>query len=249
MLQKLLLLQKNPELFNDAEIQGGLTALDTEIMNLRELDTAKSRMQASQLETIQSGIMDSSGYSRNGNPIDEVASIVGNAAGVASDIIGTVVTAIESVGATKNITETLVRGMSGTQDVGKVVDNVQKYVELGSKISGSVASVSGLVGSMVGAGASSDPTGGAGGAAAAIQGVFTIASLVQAGFETANAVIDLTQEAVKIVGSYTEIFGLSLAAGGPLAGNVRFLLDQQTNQLLTYSAENPMDKRTPQCSV
>ena len=242
---KALAMAENPRNYSDADLQGGLTTLDTEIARLREQDTAGSRSQASQLESIQSGIMEDSGYTRNANPIDEISGMISNAAGVASDIIGTVVTAIETVGATKNITETLVRGVSGTEDVGKLIDNGQKYLELGSKVAGSVASVASLVGSVVGAGASADPSGGAGGAAAAIQGVATIASLVQAGFETANAVIDLTQEAVKIAGGYVGDFlgYLVGGSGGQLTGNVRFLLDQKTNQLLSYTAENSADKR------
>ena len=238
-------LRDNPRAYSEGDTGSILSSLDSLIETRKTADTPKSRYEASALQSLQSSIMDSSGFSREANPIDTISGIASNAAGVASDIIGTVVTSLESVGATKNITETLNRGMQGTKDVGKVVDNVQKYLELGAKISGSVASVSGLIGSMVGAGASGDPTGGAGGAAAAIQGVSTIASLVQAGFETTNAVIDLTQEAVKIAGSYMGDFMGHLVggAGGPLAGNVRFLLDQQTNQLLTYTAENSMDKR------
>lgn len=238
-------LRDNPRAYSESDTGGILSSLDTLIETRKAEDTPKSRYEASSLESLQSSIMDSSGFSREANPIDTVSGIASNAAGVASDIIGTVVTAIETVGATKNITETLVRGASGTKQIGELIDSGQKYLELGAKVSGSVASVASLVGSMVGAGASADPSGGAGGAAAAIQGVATIASLVQAGFETANAVVDLTQEAVKIAGSYMGDFMGYLVggAGGPLAGNVRFLLDQQTNQLLTYTAENAADKR------
>jgi hypothetical protein len=62
----------------------------------------------------------------------------------------------------------------------------------------------------------------------------------------ANAVIDLAQEAYRIVGSYVGDFlgYLVGGSGGQLEGNVKFLLDKQTNQLLTYGADNPQDKRT-----
>ena len=236
---------EDPRNASDSDITKSLLALDNEIVRQRDLDTAGSRQTVQHLETIQSSIMDDAGYERNQNPIDQVAGIVSNAAGVASDIIGTVVTGIEAVGAADNIAKQLVRGVSGTKDVDNVIDNVQKFVELGGKIAGSVASVSGLAGSIAGA-ASAEPSGGAAGAAAALGSVSTIASLIQAGWETANAVIDLSQEAMRIAGGYVgEFLGyLTGGAGGQLAGDVKFLLDKQTNQLLTYSAENSLDKRT-----
>lgn len=244
-IARALQMMENPQAYGGAEIQNSLIAIDNEVARLREIDTPASRQTASRLETVQSSIMDDTGYTRNENPIDTISGMIGNAAGVASDIIGSVITGIEAAGAADNIAKTLVRGVEDTESVSNIIDNVQKFIELGAKISGSVASVSGLIGSMVGAGASSDPSGGAGSAAAAIQAVSTIASLVQAGYETANAVIDLTQEAFRIAGSYFGDFLGYLVGGpgGPLNGDVKFLLDQQTNQLLTYSSDNPLDKR------
>lgn len=49
--------------------------------------------------------------------------------------------------------------------------------------------------------------------------------------------IDLTQEAMRIAGTYVGDFlgYLTGGPGGPLAGrNVKYLLDQKTNQLLAY---------------
>jgi hypothetical protein len=229
----------------DAQTERYLLSLDDAIESQKTIDTPVSRARAGKLESLQSGLMDASGFSREINVIDTIAGIASQAVGVASDIIGTITTSIEAVGAAEDITSTLVRGISGTEEVGRIVDNVQKFIELGAKVSGSVASVTGLVGSVVGAAAGSDPSGGAAGAAAALGAVSTIASLIQAGWETANAVIDLTQEAMRIAGTYVGDFLGFLVGGenGPLAGNVKFLLDQKTNQLLTYSAENSMDKR------
>jgi hypothetical protein len=238
-------IRDNPKNYSESQIGDALVSLDSYIKNQKQTDTAASRSQMGQAESLKSSIMDQTGMTQNQNPIDQVAGIANNAVGVASDIIGTIVSGIESVGAADDIAKTLVRGMSGTQDVTRVIDDVQKFIELGANIAGSVASVSGMIGGLMGAAASADPTGGAGGAAAAVQGVSTIASLVQAGFETANAIIDISQEAMKIAGSYFGDFLGYLVGGpnGPLSGNVRFLLDQQTNQLLTYSTNNPLDKR------
>lgn len=238
-------LNENPQNYTDDQIIDVLSNLDTRIADLGTQDTPKSRYEKQALESLQSSITEATGYTRQENPIDTMAGIASNVAGVASDIIGTVTTGLEAVGAADNIAKSLVRGLSGTKDVDNVIDNVQKFIELGGRIAGSVASVSGLAGSIAGA-ASSEPSGGAAGAAAALGSVSTIASLIQAGWETVNAVIDLSQEAIRIAGGYVGDFlgYLTGGAGGQLAGDVKFLLDKQTNQLLTYSAENSMDKRT-----
>jgi hypothetical protein len=238
-------LRDNPEGASESQIAEVLGNLDNDIASLKDMDTPGSRMQAGMLEGLQSDIMGQTGFAKEVNVIDTIAGIASQAVGVASDIIGTITTGIEAVGAAEDITSTLVRGISGTEEVGRVVDNVQKFIELGAKVAGSVSSVTGLVGSIVGAAGGTDPSGGAAGAAAALGAVSTIASLVQAGYEITNAVIDLTQEAVQIVGTYVGDFLGYLVGGegGPLSGNVKFLLDKQTNQLLSYSAENSMDKR------
>ena len=246
-IAKALEIAKDPMAFEDrgSEVIAALTSLDTEIIRQNNLDTPGSKLIAQDLESVKSSIMDIGGFAQNANPIDTVAGIAANAAGVASDIIGTIVTGIEAVGAADTIAKVGVRGVANTDDVNTVIDSVQKFIELGAKVSGSVASVASLIGSVAGAAGGADPSMGASGAAAAIQSVATIASLVQAGFETANAVIDLTQEAFKVAGSYFGDFlgYLVGAGGGQLTGDIKFLLDENTNQLLSYSLNNPMDKR------
>ena len=201
---------------------------------------------AAELQGLQSELMSQTGYTRNQNPIDAISGLVSGASGVASSVIASVTSGLESIAATKNITGTLVRGVANTEDLYNIVDNVQKYLEFAANIAGSVANISGLVGSIVGATAGADPSGGASGAATAIAAVSAIASGVQAGIETVNAIIDLGQMIYRIAGTYIGDF-LGYLVGGPggqLTGNVKFLLDQQTNQLLAYSADNPLDKRS-----
>jgi hypothetical protein len=236
-------LARNPEGRSESEIAEVLSNLDTEITSLKDMDTPGSRAKASKLEGLQSDIMGQTGFTRGVSAVDTVAGIASQAVGIASDAIGTVVTGIEAIGAAEDTTKLLVRGISGTQDIGRIVDNVQKFVELGAKVAGTVASVTGLAGSVAGAAAAGG--GDMGATSAALGAVSTVASLIQAGYETANAVIDLTQEAMKIAGTYVGDFLGYLVGGegGPLAGNVKFLLDQKTNQLMAYSAENPLDKR------
>ena len=239
-------MQNNPNNYTSQQISDTLLSLEQYSKDQQIQNTAGSRQMAGVADSLSSSIMDATGFTKNENPIDTVSGVISNASGVASDIIGTVITGIEAIGAADTIAKTAVRGVANTNDVNTVIDSVQKFIEFGAKVSGSVASVASLIGSITSAGASADPSSAAGGAAAAIQGVATIASLVQAGFETANAVIDLTQEAFRIAGSYYGDFlgYLVGAGGGQLVGDVKFLLDKNTNQLLSYTLNNPMDKRT-----
>ena len=234
-------MKNNPGNYTEQQINDTLLALEQYSTDRKKEDTAGSRQLAGVADSFSSSIMDLTGFTKNENPIDTIAGLVSSAAGVASDIIGTVITGIEAVGAADTIAKTGVRGIANTNDVNTVIDSVQKFIELGAKVSGSVSSVANLVGGI--AGASGGMDGGA--ASGAISAVSSIASLVQAGFETANAIIDLTQEAFKIAGSYFGDFlgYLVGGAGGQLTGDVKFLLDQNTNQLLAYSQNNPLDKR------
>lgn len=223
-----------------------LEGLDHLLEANKSSDTAASRMQGGALEGLKSSVMGLTGFTQAGNPIDTVATVVSQATSMASDVINAVVTGIETVGAVKNITSTLVRGVSGTEDIYKNIDNVQKIFELFAGISGAVGSVAGLAGTIVGAAGAGDTSGGTQAAAMAINAIGMVAGFIQAGWEITNAVIDLGQEAYRIIGSYVGDFLGYLVGGpdGPLSGNVKFLLDQQTNQLLTYSSDNPFDKRT-----
>lgn len=246
-IAKALDIAQNPDNYSNRsqEVIDALTAVDNEIIRLNDTGTVGNKQIASDLESVKSTILDTAGFAQKDNPIDTVAGIVSNAVGVTSDIIGTVVTGIESIGAVDNLAKTFVRGVSNTGQISGVIDNVQKFIELGAKVAGSVASVSGLIGSIAGAAGSGDTSGASSGIAAALGSISTVASLIQAGWETTNAVIDITQEAVRIVGTYVGDFlgYLVGGTGGQLVGNVKFLLDKQTNQLMAYGADNPMDKR------
>lgn len=231
---------------SEARVSQLLEGLDRILEANKATDTAASRMKGGAIEGLKSSVMGITGFSQAGNPIDTVASIVSQATSMASDVINAVVTGIETVGAVKGIADTLVRGVSSTEDIYKNIDNVQKIFELFAGIAGATASVTGLVGTIVGAAGAGDTSGGTQAAAMAINAIGMIAGFVQAGWEITNAVIDLGQEAYRIIGSYVGDFlgYLVGGAGGPLAGSVKFLLDEQANQLLTYSTDNPFDKRT-----
>lgn len=227
-----------------AQASQHLMTLENAAVGLEKEGTPASLQLAQQLRGQQSDYMSKNNVTTGANPIDSMNYAVNGAAQATAQIFAAIQSGIESIGSAKDIGDTLVRGMSSTKDVDRVIDDVQKFIELGSHIAGAVAGVTGAIGSVVGPAASAaGPFGGEAGAA--IQGVSAIASGIQSALETVNAVIDLAQQGAKIFGSYFGDFlgYLTGGPGGPLAGNVKFLLDEQTRQLVTWSGDNPSDKR------
>lgn len=165
--------------------------------------------------------------------MSSVGSIAGDAFTVFQDII-------ESIGAAANITDTLVRGFQNTESVVNFIQQFQTFIKTAADVAKLVGDVGGMVGGMGGG----DPTGMAsaiGGAISAISGI------VQSALEATNAAISLGIDIYHEVGKYAGfIFGefLGGAATGPLGGNVRMLLNTRTNQLQTYSEDNPANKNT-----
>ncbi|AKU45322.1 tapemeasure [Mycobacterium phage Madruga] len=230
---------------SNEDVANALSVIEDEAERQKQLDTPQSRAQSKFLEGVVSDAASERGLAQEQSPIDQAMEIAGAATSVAGDIFAVLNSTIEAIGAAKSIADTLVRYPSNTEDIFNMVDDIQKFIQLGADIAGAVSSVASTIGGFVGAGGSGDPSGSTAGVAAAIGAVSQIAGLVQAGLETANAIIDLGQEAYRIVGSYVgDFLGiLTGGAAGALEGQVRYLLDQQTNQLLAWSADNPMDKR------
>ena len=177
------------------------------------------------------------------DPVQTASTIFSAATGIAGDIIDTLKSGLEVIGATKNMTDIMVRGISGTKDVSKMIDDVQKYIEFAAKVAQSVGDVANQIGSIVGAAGGASGMPGGGGAGAALQAVGQVAQLISAVLTGINAAIDLGQEAAQIFGSYFGGF-LGFLTGGntEFMGDVKFLLDKNTGQLLNYSADNPLLK-------
>jgi len=234
-IAKALEVAKNPLTASQDDIAKSLTAFDEEIIRLRQVDTAGSRAQISDLTSVQSDLMNATGFGASENPVDTIVGYLSAVTGIASDVFGAIGSGIEAIGGVKNISETLIRGVANTEDIFNMVDEVQKLIDFGSQ----VASAAGNIVSVIGSFTASQDYG-------ITAGIGAITSLVGGVMQGANAVIDLAQEAYRIVGSYVGDFlgYLVGGSGGQLEGNVKFLLDKQTNQLLTYGADNPQDKRT-----
>lgn len=231
---------------SQSDVMTALDILTAAQQGQLDLKTPGGRQAASTIGGIISSAASEQGLVQEENPIDQASAIAGTATSIASDIFQVINSAIDSIGATKNITQTLARGVSNSEQIFSMIDDFQKYIQVAADVAGAVSSITGAVGSIVGAGAGGDPSGATSGAAAAIQGVSQIAGLVQSSLETVNAFIDLGQELYRIVGSYAGDFLSQLFGGadGALMGNIKFLLDEKTNELLAYSADNPLDKRS-----
>lgn len=169
------------------------------------------------------------------NVVGQISSAVGSASNVASSIIQTVQAGLDAWGATKYIMDQMVRGISDTEDIFNLVDQFQKYITFAADIANSAGQILSLAGS----GAGADPSG----ASAAIAAAGQVAQMISAALTTVNAVIDFGQEAYRIFGTYFGQF-LSFLTGGAagLMGDVHFLLDQNTHQLLAYSGDNALKK-------
>jgi exonuclease VII small subunit len=210
------------------------TELQNQASAQTALDTPASRALAGQLSSKMGEITSEHGLAENQNPIDQAAGIASGMTSIASDVFAVIGSAIEAAGAAKGMADTLVRGVSNTEDIYKMVDQVQVFIKLAADVAGAASSIAGTAGSMTG-----------GMDMGITSGVASVLGMVQAGLEAANAVIDLGQQAYRIIGSYVGDFlgYLTGGAGGQLAGNVKYLLDEKTNELLAYSVDNAGDKR------
>lgn len=191
------------------------------------------RQAVATLKSIQSSAATQYGYKQKASPIDQALSGIAAGSNIASDVFGVIQSSIEAVGATKNIGDTLVRGISNTEEIYNMIDDVQKFIELGAKVASAVGDIASAAGSFTG-----------GMDFGATSAVGQVASLVSGALEGVNAAIDLGQEVYRIVGSYVGQF-LGFLSGGPdgaLTGDVKYLLDTKTNQLLAYGADNPQNK-------
>ena len=181
------------------------------------------------------------------SPIDQISGLAGDAGTILGDAFQVFNSVLTNIDATADLTATAVRGFENTEDIYKTVDQIQTFISTAADIAKLTSSVTGTVAKYVGAGAAADPSGGAAGTAAAFSAASAIAGLVQTGFETTNAVIDLGQEAYRMASKYgAKLSGMILGGPetGPLGGNVRMLLNTNNGQIMAYSEDNPMNKST-----
>lgn len=228
---------------SDEEVSSYLQHLDSVIADQGGLNTDLGRANVASLGQVRDSLMSSYGMQEAANPLDTAQSIVQNVSGLAGDVFNIIDSSLKSVESTKEIGDTLVRGIANTEDVYKIVENVQSFIELGKNIAQTASDALGFAGMLTSMGAAGDPSGGTAGAAAALSAASGIASLVSQGFSTVNAVIDIGQEVYRIS---TKYLGRAMQSwfGLPGASDIKYLLDTMNGQLQVYASENPMKRTT-----
>jgi hypothetical protein len=135
-----------------------------------------------------------------------------------------------------------------------MVDSFQSFIELAVRIGQLVtdslamaAQITSLIGAAGAAAGSSGFAPGAGGleaVTAGLQAASAIAGIVTSIISAVNAVIDIGQEIYRITTKYMGRFLTEWLGFAGYQGQVQFLLDTMTGQLMAYAAENPEMKTT-----
>ncbi|WP_205879721.1 phage tail protein [Mycolicibacterium peregrinum] len=251
-------LQGNPELAaqidaaktpgaSDDAVLGALTGIDSTITDLKAQDAVGNKNTIDALQSTQSQIAQGAGFKQGQTALSTAQSIVNGASNAVTGVFKAIGSGLEALGATQDIADRLVYGVRNTEDVMKIVDNVQKYITFAADVASATGNILSTIGGLVGAGGSGDPSGGSAGASMALSAAGQIAQLVGAALQGVNMAIDFGQQLYHIAGTYVGRFLSQLTAGlggTALMGDVRFLLNKNTGQLITYSEDNPGNKNS-----
>lgn len=226
----------------DQAVLGALTGIDTTIAGLRAQDAVGNQNLIQSLQSTQQQIAQNQGFAQGPNSMQVFSQFMGGASNAISSVLQAVQGGLDSIAATQDIADRLVYGVRNTEDVNKIIDDVQKYITFASQVAQATGSVLSMIGGLVGAGGSGDPSGGSQGAAMALGAAGQIAQMISGILQGVNAAIDFGQQVYHIAGTYVGRFLSQLTAGAlgtPLMGDVRFLLNKNTGQLISYSQDNP----------
>lgn len=170
--------------------------------------------------------------------LDQIGAISGGVSTIINDFFDLFETTLKAIADTKAATGILARGIANTEDIMRIIDTFQTFIELGAKVAQTVSDIAGFAGQMAGASGGMDM-----GASAALQAVSAISGIIAGVLQMINTSIELAQEAYKIG---TKYMGRMLQAwfGLPGANDIRYLLDTLTGQLQIYTTENPELKQT-----
>lgn len=237
---------KTPGASDDA-VLGALTGIDSTINDLKAQDAVGNKNTIDALQSTQSQIARDAGFQQGKTALSTAQSVVSGAANAVTGVFKAIGSGLEALGATQDIADRLVYGVRNTEDVMKIVDNFQKYLTFAADVASATGNILSTIGGLVGAGGGSDPSGGAAGASMALSAAGQISQLIGAALQGVNMAIDFGQQLYHIAGTYVGRFLSQLTAGlggTPLMGDVRFLLNKNTGQLITYSEDNPGNKNS-----
>lgn len=219
----------------DTAVMGALTDISKTINVLKAEDPVANENTINALQSQQTKIAQQQGYAQAPNSLQQAQSIASGAAGAVGGVYKAVQSGLDALAATQDIADRLVYGVRNTDDINKIIDNVQKYYTYAADVLAAAGSITSLVGSF---------TGGSdfGGTAAAGQALSMISSVLQG----VNAAIDFGQQVYELTMGYVGKFMSVLTGlgGSDLMGNVGFLLNKNTGQLISYSHDNPQAKNS-----
>lgn len=167
------------------------------------------------------------------------------AGNVASSIFASIDSVIKSIGAAADLTKTIAMLPKNTEDIVHMIQDIQQFITTAAQIAQTTSQVLGVAAQFAGMGSAAGPFGGE--AAGALSAASAVAGLVSDALSAVNMGISTGIQIYHEVGKYAaDLFGFTLGGGmtGWLGGNVQMLLNTNTGQLYTYSADNPLAKNT-----
>lgn len=217
---------------NQDQAVASLQNIDSLIADQNKLNTPQGKAMSDALGGIKSNLQSQYGLKEAPSGLEQAQTMIQGMSGIASDVFGVFDETLQSIAATQDLTDTLVRGVANTEDINRMIDDVQHYITLAAKVFQTAGDITSFAGSF---------SGGAdfGGTAAAGQALSMIGQALQA----VNTAIDLGQEAYKITTKYVGRF-LESWFGLPGANDIKYLLDTMTGQLKVYTSDNPEMKQT-----
>lgn len=232
---------------SDQTVLSTLNSIDTTISGLKAQDAVGNASTIQALQQTQSQIAQGAGFTQGQSPVSAISAVAGNISGIGSSVIQAIQGGLDSLTATQDIADRLVYGIRNTEDINKIIDDVQKYITFGAEVANATGQVMTTIGQLISPAGGAAGDGGDPGAAAsgALMAGGQIAQLVGAALQGVNAAIDYGQQIYQIAGTYVgrALSYLTAGVGGtPLMGNVRFLLNTNTNQLIDYSEDNPQNQ-------
>ena len=210
-----------------------LQSIDSHIADLNKtVESPERNAQLDALGQARSRVMGQFGLKEGPSMLDTAESVFNGVSGIASGLFETFDAGIKYIGAWKEVSSTLVRGVANTEDVMRLIDQWQIGLDFWNKVVQNAADIASFAGQFTG-GADFGGTSAIGGALGAISQIMT----------AINTGIDLAQEGYRIVTKYLGRF-LTSWFGFPGASDIKYLLDEVSGQLQIYTSENPQMKHT-----
>lgn len=226
---------------NDSTVLSTLNSITTTINGLKAQDAIGNKNTIDALESTQNQIAQNSGFVQGQGAVQSFSSVAQGAGNIATSVIQAIQSGLDSLTATQDIADRLVYGLRNTEDINKMIDDVQKYITFAANVANAVGNVLTTIGGLAAQGGGSMGSDAPG---EALNAAGQIAQLIAAALQGVNAAIDFGQQVYHIVGGYVGQFLTQLTGlfGTPLMGDVHMELNKNTGQLIAYSADNPENK-------